>query len=132
MGQTQKQIARDLGVDVSTVGSLFHDVFRKLGAWNMAHAVHLACEVGILPKSPLVDLPNALSDVLRLVAEGRTNAEIAEMLGRPVYTVVDQVKEARRRLGARDRAHAAALAVALNLVRVDVRPFLTPESVDAA
>lgn len=47
-GQTHKQIARGLGIDAKSVGKLMTEVFRKLGARNMPHAVLLACGAGIL------------------------------------------------------------------------------------
>jgi DNA-binding CsgD family transcriptional regulator len=51
-------------------------------------------------------------DVLRLVAEGRTNAEIASRLGVSRHTVVSQIASASAKLGARSRSHAATLAAA--------------------
>lgn len=131
-GRSWRQIGAELGIGIGGVGSISKQILTKLGAASQSEAVRIGYELGILRTSPLVSVPDPFLDVLRLVADGRTNAEIAETLGRSVHTVVDQVKEVRRRLGARDRAHAAALAVALNLVCVDVRPFLTPPNVDAA
>lgn len=51
-GQTHKQIARDLGIDEGSVGKLMSEIFRKLGAVNMANAVLLACRAGILDGRP--------------------------------------------------------------------------------
>lgn len=55
--------------------------------------------------------------VLAELASGATNDEIADALGYSANYVKDVLASARERLGARDRAHAAALAVALRLVR---------------
>lgn len=57
------------------------------------------------------------AQVLAEVASGSTNDEVAERLGYSPNYVKDILASARRRLGARDRAHAAAIAVALRLVR---------------
>jgi len=46
--------------------------------------------------------------VLRYVSNGFSDEEIAADLRLSVHTVKDQVKAARRRLGARNRAHAVA------------------------
>lgn len=57
------------------------------------------------------------AQVLAEVASGSTNEEIAERLGYSPNYVKDVLASARNRLGAKDRAHAAAMAVALRLVR---------------
>jgi DNA-binding CsgD family transcriptional regulator len=49
-------------------------------------------------------------EVLRLVATGLTNAEIAGRLGVSRHTVVSQITSASAKLGATSRTHAAALA----------------------
>lgn len=55
--------------------------------------------------------------VLAEVASGSTNDEIAERLDYSPNYIKDVLASARERLGAKDRAHAAAMAVALRLVR---------------
>jgi two-component system NarL family response regulator len=54
--------------------------------------------------------------ILILVTAGKTNAEIGETLFLAIKTVERQVATIVRKLGARNRAHAAALAVARNIV----------------
>ena len=125
IGKSYYQIARALGITENTVHTLLGRAFRKLGAVNMPHAVLLACRAGLLgeppdvhlTEPPDVELSPALVRVLELVADGRTNEEIAQTLGRSRHTVITQVADARRRLGARDRAHAAVLAVEARLIR---------------
>jgi DNA-binding NarL/FixJ family response regulator len=123
LGRTQKQIASAIGIDIKGVGGIFQEIFRKLdGASTTAQAVYVACQRSVLPdvrEPDHDDWPTALLDVLQLVAEGYTNAEIARRLSRSENTVIDQVQQARRRLGARDRAHASALAVSRRLIRID-------------
>lgn len=52
LGQTQKQIARALGIDENSMGRLVSGMFRKLGARSMPHAVLLACRAGLLDGRP--------------------------------------------------------------------------------
>ena len=56
------------------------------------------------------------SEVLALVAEGRTDREIALRLSLSVETVSWYVKAIRARLGARSRAHAVALAMRVGVL----------------
>lgn len=55
-------------------------------------------------------------DLLRLVAEGRSNADIGRALGLSPGTVRNQLTRLFLKLGVSDRTHAAARAVALGLV----------------
>ncbi|MEU6281295.1 LuxR C-terminal-related transcriptional regulator [Streptomyces sp. NPDC047028] len=54
--------------------------------------------------------------VLRLMAEGHANADIARLLSCSEHTVKNVVHEVMSRLQARNRAHAVARAVRLGLV----------------
>ncbi|WP_261994172.1 response regulator transcription factor [Streptomyces sp. t39] len=119
-GASYAELAASLYLAQPSVRNYASSAIKKLGAANQTDAVRIAYERGLLGAQPAVVLPGPLVQVLQLVAEGCTNPEIARRLERSEHTVVDQVKEVRRRLGARDRAHAAALAVALRIVRVEV------------
>jgi DNA-binding NarL/FixJ family response regulator len=66
----------------------------------------------------LAQLTRRELDVLRLVAEGKTNSEIADELFLAKKTVERIVASATARLRARNRAHAVAKAVALKLLDV--------------
>ena len=55
-------------------------------------------------------------EVLRLVAEGETNAEIGLRLGLSVHTVERHAANLYRKIGARGRADATAYAVRRGLV----------------
>lgn len=51
-GKTHKQIAAELGISPLSVGKLNTEIFRKLGARSMPHAVLLACRAGLLDGRP--------------------------------------------------------------------------------
>jgi len=65
----------------------------------------------------LVDLTERELDVLRLVAQGRSNAEIAEALYLSPGTVKTHVGHILAKLGARDRTQAVIVAYESGLVR---------------
>ncbi len=52
-------------------------------------------------------------EVLELLASGANNNEVAEELGISPETVRNHTRNARRKLGARSRSHAIALAITL-------------------
>lgn len=116
-GERQHEIAPIVCMTPSGVDSLSRRIVKRLGARNLPNAIHLAHQLGLLDPPAVVELPKPLIEVLDLVADGCTNSEIAVRLERSTHTVADQVREARRRLGARDRAHAAVLAVEARLIR---------------
>ena len=58
-------------------------------------------------------------EVLALLARGFTNAEIARRLILAEATVRLHLKNARRRLGAQTRAHAAILALSRGEITLD-------------
>jgi DNA-binding CsgD family transcriptional regulator len=64
--------------------------------------------------SPLrltADLTSREADVLRLLAAGGSNAQIARRLGLSVHTVERHVANLYRKIGARGRADATAFAI---------------------
>ena len=66
--------------------------------------------------SPRAQLSGAESVALRLVAEGSSSAQIARQLGCSEAAVKALLRSLMRKVGARNRAHAAALAVRWGLV----------------
>jgi DNA-binding CsgD family transcriptional regulator len=54
--------------------------------------------------------------VLRWIAMGDTQVEVARRLGKSLETVREQTKLARARLSARTNAQAVAIAVSLDLI----------------
>jgi len=74
------------------------------------------------PTLPGLTLSSRERSVLTLVAAGRTNAEIGKSLFLATKTIERHVATVIDKLGATNRAHAAALAVAHRLVRLDEPP----------
>ncbi|MFG2532774.1 response regulator transcription factor [Streptomyces sp. NPDC048516] len=114
-GSKTPEIADQLGVSEVTVRGYVLRLRRALDARTTAQCIHRAHQLGLLDdlmKTPARRLLPQEMQVLRMVASGRTNSEIAAVLRRPEYTVAEQVRQLRARLGARDRGHAVALAMA--------------------
>jgi DNA-binding NarL/FixJ family response regulator len=63
-----------------------------------------------LPKPELEPLTESEQDIARLLLEGCSNAEIAQIRGRSLRTVANQVASIFRKLGVGSRAELAALA----------------------
>lgn len=96
------------------------DVFiRTVPALIAALGPHLA--PADRPAPATTDAPVRLSprqlQVLQLAADGRTNARIAARLGLSTDGVKSVMRVVFERLGARDRAHAVALAYQAGLLR---------------
>jgi DNA-binding CsgD family transcriptional regulator len=67
------------------------------------------------------------AQVLQLVGQGLSNAEIASRLGVSRHTVVTQIASASAKLGANNRAHAASLAADLDAdLAADGQPSSLP------
>ncbi|HUL80622.1 MAG TPA: LuxR C-terminal-related transcriptional regulator, partial [Gammaproteobacteria bacterium] len=57
-------------------------------------------------------------DVLRLIAEGSANKQIADQLGVTEDTVKGRVKSILSKLGANDRTHAAILGLKRGIIEL--------------
>lgn len=100
-------------------------LLKNVSAESLAEAIRLAC-AGISSLSPEAsavvvsgrDTPAPLDDltprereILRLLVDGRTNAEIAAHLGLSLYTVKNHVRNLLGKLGAGSRTEAVSLAL---------------------
>ena len=115
---------------MSGVGRITSTTARSVGAygfvpknWSMRDLAGAARMVGLgmTVFAPIEQAsPNALTDreweVLRLIAEGATNKEIATQLYLSPHTVKDHARTLYRRLGARNRAEAIQRAQRMGLL----------------
>ena len=67
--------------------------------------------------SPIMTLTPRQRDVLLLICEGKTAAEIARDLGLSRFTVRNYVQRIYERLGAQDRVQAVSIALRAGLIR---------------
>lgn len=100
-------------------------LLKNVSAESLAEAIRLAC-AGISSLSPeassamvsgrespapLDDLTPREREILRLLVDGRTNAEIAAHLGLSLYTVKNHVRNLLGKLGVGSRTEAVSLAL---------------------
>jgi len=115
------------------VGSSLDEVSRRAGTRLVASTTsdlapdrHL---VVMVPLAPALDgdgastrrepLSGREKEVLALLAAGDTNGEVAESLGISSETVRNHTRNARRKLGARSRSHAIAIAITVGQLELD-------------
>ncbi|MEQ3746090.1 MAG: LuxR family transcriptional regulator [Henriciella sp.] len=72
--------------------------------------------LGPFPYQLIADLSPRECEVVQFAAAGKTNLEIAEILGIQMDTVKKTLKRACEKLGATNRAHAVANAIAKNVI----------------
>ena len=78
---------------------------------KIAHVVLQRFGSGAKPSNPLSPLTQRETEVLRLVADGVGNAEIATRLAIGLGTVKGHVRDILEKLAASDRTHAAVVAL---------------------
>jgi two-component system, NarL family, response regulator len=69
--------------------------------------------------TPRIDLTARELEVLRLVAKGLRNQEIARVIGRTTGTVKVHVKNILEKLGVEDRTHAVTLGLQRGIIHLD-------------
>ena len=128
-GKTYDQMKQEgISADPSQMGAIIRG---RLGALTNEHAVAVAVAQGIIPAPmPLFPpgrpfqvtsffenhgkvLTKRQKQVLRRTANGMLDSEIAEEFGVGVETVRSQVKDLRKKYGARNKAHLVAIAIRL-------------------
>lgn len=124
-GHKIQKIAGLFGISDETVKYHLKRVFVKLGARNRAHAVAIAAEDGLMareeaPVRMRATFRSSLTPtqlrVLRLMGGGHKVQQIAQLVGISEHTVKYHLKRVFRKLGARSRAHAVAIAAARGLM----------------
>lgn len=135
LSETQEEILREMAsglrpfeiaarrrIDTRSVGTHLKRIRVRLRVKTNEEAIAVAIGSGIVPaisRDPeLGDRVNVRGlterhkTVLKLMAEGEQNDEIAELLGLSPETIKDRVREICDLMGARNRTHAVALAFA--------------------
>ena len=78
-----------------------------------------AIEASLVAQSPRPDISARELEVLRLVAQGLSNKQIAYGLGIAEYTVMNHVKSIFGKLGTHDRTQAATIAIQRGIIVQD-------------
>ncbi|MEU1549058.1 M3 family metallopeptidase [Nocardia sp. NPDC005745] len=121
-----REIGVLIGLKETTVRAHLVRIERKLGAEDRVTAVVAAIRKNILPqtlhepadraRSPLPDLTPRETEVLALVAEGKSSPEIATQLDISVAAVDSLVERAGEKLGSPTRAGMVAVAVSTDVL----------------
>lgn len=108
------------GIDGTCSAPTIERLFSGTAAATAATTATVAAVISLLRRlaskrgNPTPEISAQLSDtqvrILRLLAQGHTNAEIAKALHGSSHTVRVHLKHVFRVLGARNRAHAVAIA----------------------
>jgi DNA-binding CsgD family transcriptional regulator len=69
-------------------------------------------------RGPLVVTPRQLQ-ILNLIKAGKTNHQIAEMLGCSPWTIKNHIQAILRKLGSNTRTHAITRAMSLGVLSTD-------------
>jgi DNA-binding NarL/FixJ family response regulator len=106
-GLTNAEIGPRVHLSQDTVKQHTRALYARLRVPGRAGAVDVARRLGALPSQPTGRISPREHDVLRVLATGATNAEIARRLGLSPHTVKQHTSSIYRKLGARNRAQAA-------------------------
>lgn len=118
VGYLLKDVASERLVEAIIAASRGESVLQpSVAAKVVARVARMPDEAGSRRPQPLVDpLTEREIDVVRLLADGRSNREIAQALVLAEGTVKNHVTSVLSKLGARDRTQAALRARALGLI----------------
>lgn len=117
VGYLLKDVSSDRLVEAILAAARDESVLQpSVAAKVLARLAQLPADDRPAPQPLVVPLSDRELDVLRLLAEGRTNREIAARLFLAEGTVKNHVTNVLAKLGARDRTQAALRARALGLL----------------
>ena len=117
--------SQDNFVAADALASEAHEVARALGMTALADRALsvIGRNAAAAPATVAVDgMSQRELEVLRLIAEGRSNREIGEHLFISQHTAANHVRSILQKTGCSNRAEAAAYAVHRKLVRASRRP----------
>ena len=102
---------------------LVHGVSRPQRPAEIESLFILGGPGGGLPLAQRGDVTGRERQILRWVREGKSNQQIAEVLGISPLTVKNHIQKILRKLGAGNRAQAEAQALSRNLIDAAERPI---------
>jgi len=87
--------------------------------WSGRRAIPTAVAARLAEYTPRVELTPCELEVLRLIAKGFSNPEIAAMLGRAESTMKVHVSNILEKLAVADRTEAVTLAIQRGILHLD-------------
>ncbi len=117
-GLTGEQSARRFGIPPYGVWNRLRALYDALEVGTASRAVARAHELGLLAREPwtLPPLPAGKRDLLRRIARGESDAQIAKRLGLHVSTVRHRLSDLYREIGVRNRPSAIHAAFCTGLL----------------
>ncbi len=106
-------IAMSLGGEAADVAPAAHEMIAMIGAFAIGRAIELR---GIERKRRLAGLTEREIECLKWAADGKTEWEISSILKISEHTADKHLANARRKLGAANRAQAVANAIRWGLI----------------
>lgn len=114
-GLTNAEIGEALTLSTKTISLISQGIKEQLGVHRPADITLLAVRHGLID-SPASELDARELEVFKLMAEGRTNVEIADALGLSPKTISTTSQSIKERLGLNRAADITLLAVRCGLI----------------
>ncbi|HEX6244106.1 MAG TPA: helix-turn-helix transcriptional regulator [Polyangiales bacterium] len=131
IGSSAKAVASDLGVVPSAVSRALMEASMKLGLRRRVDLMRVASSIIGASRHTGAHLSASERDVLRLLCEGRSNADIARQRGTSPNTTANQVSSIVRKTGVSSRHALWGLVNSLEPELVLRRPPLEPGAEEA-
>jgi len=121
-GATTATAANAMSMTIDEVESLRTDIIAELNVPNMAAAVSLVISQKLLDvrvkNNPPVRVSGQDAQILRLIAQGKTTAEIGEALGRQKEVARTICRNLFKKLEASGRAHSVRRAYEYGIFKI--------------